>query len=106
MKIQEFTKDVEKNVQRCAALSEDAQKKLNAIVTFIDPSEQIEAVKKMDESLPLYGVPIAIKDNFNTKGIRTTASSRILDNYVPIYDATVIKKLKDRSSSNIFTNSS
>lgn len=95
MKIQEFTKDVEKNVQKCAALSEDAQKKLNAIVTFIDPSEQIEAVKKMDESLPLYGVPIAIKDNFNTKGIRTTASSRILDNYVPIYDATVIKKLKD-----------
>ena len=95
MKIQEFTKDVEKNVQRCAALSEDAQKKLNAIVTFIDPSEQIEAVKKMDESLPLYGVPIAIKDNFNTKGIRTTASSRILDNYIPIYDATVIKKLKD-----------
>lgn len=95
MKIQEFTKDVEKNVQRCAALSEDAQKKLNAIVTFIDPSEQIEAVKKMDESLPLYGVPIAIKDNFNTKGIRTTASSRILDNYVPIYDATVIQKLKD-----------
>lgn len=95
MKIQEFTKNVEKNVQRCAALSEDAQKKLNAIVTFIDPSEQIEAVKKMDESLPLYGVPIAIKDNFNTKGIRTTASSRILDNYVPIYDATVIQKLKD-----------
>ncbi len=95
MKIQEFTKDVEKNVQRCAALSEDAQKKLNAIVTFIDPSEQIEAVKKMDESLPLYGVPIAIKDNFNTKGIRTTASSCILDNYVPIYDATVIQKLKD-----------
>ena len=95
MKIQEFTKDVEKNVQRCAALSEDAQKKLNAIVTFIDPSEQIEAVKKMDESLPLYGVPIAIKDNFNTKGIRTTASSRILDNYVPIYDPTGIKKLKD-----------
>ena len=95
MKIQEFTKDVEKNVQRCAALSEDAQKKLNAIVTFIDPSEQIEAVKKMDESLPLYGVPIAIKDNFNTKGIRTTASSRILDNYIPIYDATVIQKLKD-----------
>lgn len=95
MKIQEFTKDVEKNVGRCADLSEKAQKKLNAIVTFIDHSEQIEAVKKMDPSLPLYGVPIAIKDNFNTKGIRTTASSRILDNYVPIYDATVIKKLKD-----------
>lgn len=39
-------------------------------------------------------MPIAYKDNFNTIGIRTTASSKVLDDYVPPYDATVVSKLK------------
>ena len=43
----------------------------------------------------MYGIPVALKDNVNTKGIRTTASSRILDNYVPVYDATIVKKLRE-----------
>lgn len=95
MRICDLTKSVEENIALCDQLSKDTHGKLNAIVTFIDHSEQIEEIKKMDQQLPLYGIPVAIKDNMNTKGIRTTASSRILDNYIPIYDATVVKKLKE-----------
>jgi aspartyl-tRNA(Asn)/glutamyl-tRNA(Gln) amidotransferase subunit A len=43
--------------------------------------------------LPLLGVPIALKDNFCTRGTRTTAGSRILEHYVPPYDATAVTRL-------------
>jgi len=42
---------------------------------------------------PLLGVPVALKDNICTRGIRTTAASRILDDYVPPYDAAVVERL-------------
>src|SRR6266508_943746 len=44
--------------------------------------------------LPLLGVPIALKDNICTRGIATTASSRILEGYVPPYNATVAERLE------------
>jgi aspartyl-tRNA(Asn)/glutamyl-tRNA(Gln) amidotransferase subunit A len=43
---------------------------------------------------PLLGVPVALKDNICTRGIKTTASSRILETYVPPYDATVVSRLQ------------
>ncbi len=44
--------------------------------------------------LPLLGVPVALKDNMCTRGVTTTASSRILEDYIPPYDATVVERLE------------
>ncbi|MCL4415267.1 MAG: Asp-tRNA(Asn)/Glu-tRNA(Gln) amidotransferase subunit GatA [Actinobacteria bacterium] len=78
--------------------------KLNAFVTVTE-NDALEQARKADQEInrepqamsykPLLGIPIAIKDNFSTKGVRTTASSKILDDYIPPFDASVIKKLKE-----------
>ncbi len=72
--------------------AKNTQATLNAVVTFIDPSEQLKELQGK-ENQPLYGVPIVLKDNVCTKGIKTTASSKILENYVPIYNAHIVDKL-------------
>jgi len=53
-----------------------------------------ERIKNKDGVTPLTGIPLAIKDNFCTRGILTTCSSKILANHLPAYDATVVHKIK------------
>lgn len=75
------------------------QERLNALVT-ITKDEAMEAIDHMtfDSDNVLSCIPVVYKDNFSTKGVHTTASSRMLQNYVPIYNATVVKKLMDRGT--------
>ncbi|MBP6913415.1 MAG: Asp-tRNA(Asn)/Glu-tRNA(Gln) amidotransferase subunit GatA [Candidatus Levybacteria bacterium] len=86
--------------QACIKRIKEVEPKINALVTVTE-KEALESAKKADEalssgvSLPLLGIPFIIKDNFTTFGIKTTASSKLLDSYVPPFDSTVVKKLKD-----------
>lgn len=70
--------------------AEELQPILNNVITLVKEEEW----KDVKEG-PLSGVPIALKDNVCTKGIKTTAASNILSNYVPIYDAHIVTKLKE-----------
>ncbi len=68
------------------------QKRLNCLVT-ITKEEAFKALEKQSGSL-LDRIPGILKDNYNTKGILTTASSRMLEDYVPVYSATVYESLQ------------
>ena len=57
----------------------------------VSKAKKIDADKKFDKVL--VGAPIAVKDLFCTKGVKTTASSKILSNFVPTYESTVTEKL-------------
>ena len=72
---------------------------LNAFIT-LSKKEAIEKAKELEnrevDNL-LFGIPIAVKDNIVTKNIKTTCASKTLENFSPIYDATVIEKIKEKN---------
>ena len=75
--------------------------KINSFIT-INEENSIQKAKEIDKEIKnnsitktlLTGIPILLKDNISTKNIRTTAASKILENYVPPYDSFVTKKIK------------
>ena len=77
--------------------------KVNAFIT-VTPEEALVSAEEADKRIAagncdiLTGIPVALKDIFLTKGVRTTCASRILENFVPPYDATSWLKLKERGA--------
>jgi aspartyl-tRNA(Asn)/glutamyl-tRNA(Gln) amidotransferase subunit A len=79
----------------------DKAEKLKSLNCFIELSgqsalrqaQEIDTLIKAGKQGPLLGVPVGIKDVICTKGVRTTAGSKILHNFIPPYDATVVRKL-------------
>jgi aspartyl-tRNA(Asn)/glutamyl-tRNA(Gln) amidotransferase subunit A len=81
------------DLQACLDTIKEKNGELNAFLeVFDDVWEQFETAK---DQAPLFGMPIAIKDNILFDGHKVSASSKILENYKATYDATVIKKLRD-----------
>ena len=102
LKKREFTSfDITK---ACFDRIKKTDKKIRAFITLNEDSA-LELSQKADdlikkegavvfENQPLLGIPYACKDNFSTKGIKTTAGSKVLENYIPPFESTVTEKLK------------
>lgn len=91
-------------VQACLSRIEALDDRLHAFITVV-PDRALEGAWRADQEIkaghvrgPLHGIPVAHKDNILTRGIRTTAHSRLLDAWVPEEDAPVHRQLTDNGA--------
>ena len=98
-KIQAGEISVEEAVRTQLDMIREREGEYHCYITVLE-EEALACAKKVQEGIrtgeytsPLAGVPIAVKDNICTEGIRTTCASKILENFKPPYNATVVKKL-------------
>ena len=85
-------------VEGCLANIKKYNDDYHVLITVVDEDALLRKAKEIDKtdySLQLSGIPIVLKDLFTTDGLRTTAGSKVLENYTPVYDATVVRKLKE-----------
>ena len=75
---------------------------INAFIT-VEPEKLLASAGESDrrraagnQLSPFDGIPVAVKDNINTEGTRTTCASRILENFIPPFSATVVEKMKEK----------
>ena len=86
---------------------ENREKDVQAFVTTLNDEAKKQAqeiqekINNGEELGEFAGIPIGIKDNMCTKGVKTTCSSRMLENFIAPYDATVVEKLKDENIINL-----
>jgi len=102
MKSQEIS--AEEYVEKCFDRIETVEKKIHAFITLIRESA-LEKAREVDSKIrrnqevgSLAGVAVAVKDNICTRGTRTTCASRMLENFIPPYDATVIERLRSQDA--------
>ena len=89
-KLFEWIKEIEPNIQSYISLNEDeALRKAKEIDKKIENGEKLGS---------LAGIPVAVKDNICTKDLLTTCASKILRNFIPPYDAFVVKRLKEEDA--------
>lgn len=81
--------EVEKKVHACVTICNE---------TALKQAEEADKVISNSNIKPLTGIPVLVKDNMCTWGLRTTCSSKMLENFIPPYDATVVKRLKNNNA--------
>lgn len=91
-------------VESCLERIEKVDGRLKAFLTVDREGARAQAGRCEDELLssgenvfdrwPLFGIPLAVKDLFSTRNLRTTAGAKIIENYVPPYEATVVRRLR------------
>ena len=92
-------KPASQTVQEAVKQANGQGRELNAFITTLDDyaaaaAAKVEARVQAGEDLPLALTPVAIKDNLSMKGVRTTAASKMLSDYVPPFSATVVERLE------------
>lgn len=106
-KITELKQMIHKKEIKISDLVDESYKRIASVDDKVQAFLQLDeeraraSAKELDEAVDgrsehglLFGMPIGVKDNIVTKGLRTTCSSKILENFDPIYDATVVERLQ------------